>query len=335
MKTTTLQPPYTVDAEAAAQHPAVISLTETIPIAGEGVNNSLFCVARKLHLLGVIPDVIEQLLEQETQDCGRYVSPAEIERAVKNSAPDALRKRPWVRKWPRRNFEHIKDIALDGIKLTDLRRLSPVPLQSSRPDAEAIIDALLPGNPLICANTEVDRNLLTRPREEWRGFLGKQQFIVPSAMSKRKGMTQDGKLSFRTLDNVGPRQHLVIECDFAEEDCNGNDTAAAPMLRRLAAAGGTVADLCASIHWELQQFTPAALILHSGGKSLHGWYPCLGMDEQRLNRFMRYAVSLGADPATWNPVQFVRMPEGLRRPNGIRQEIHYFNPTAVKKGQQQ
>jgi hypothetical protein len=335
MKPTILQSPYIDDAEAAAQHPAVISLTETIPVAGEGVNNSLFCVARKLHLLGVIPDVIEHLLEQETQDCGRYVSPKEIERAVRNSAPDALRKRPRFRKWPRRNFEQIEAIGLGGIKLADLRRLSPVPLESSRPDAEAIIDALLPGNPLICANTELDRNLLTRPRDEWRGFLGKQQFIVPSAMSKRKGMTQEGKLSFRSLDNVGPRQHLAIECDFAEEDRNGNDTAAAPMLRRLAAAGITVADLCASIHWELQQRMPAALILHSGGKSLHAWYPCVGVDEPRLHRFMRYAVSLGADPATWNPVQFVRMPEGIRRPKAIRQEIHYFNPTAVNKGAQQ
>jgi hypothetical protein len=333
MKTTILRSPYTDDAEAAAQHPAIISLLETCPIAGEGVNRWLFCVALKLHLLGVKPDVIEQLLEEATLDCGRYVSPTEIERAVKNSAPDALKNRPWIRKWPLRNFEQIEAIGLGGIKLAELRRLSPVPLESSHSEAEAIIDALFPGNPFICAGTELDRYLLTRPREEWRGFLGKQQFIVPSAMTKRKGLTQEKKLSFRSLDNVGPRHYLVIEFDFVEHGPKGHETAAAPMLQRLAATGVTIADLCASIHWELQKLWPAALILHSGGKSLHGWYPCLGIDEQRLNRFMRYAVSLGADPATWNPVQFVRMPEGLRRPNGIRQEIHYFNPTAAKKGQ--
>jgi hypothetical protein len=333
MKSTTLPPLYTVDAEAAAQHPAIIALLVTCPVAGEGVNRWLFWVSLKLHRLGVKPDVIEQLLEEATLGCGRDVSLTEIERALRNSAPGALRNRPQVRKWPLRNFEQIEAIALGGIKLADLRKLSPVPLEFSRPDAEAIVDALFPGNPLICAGPEIDRYVLTRSREEWRGFLNKQQFIVPSPMSKRKGLTLEKKLSFRSLDNVGPRQHQVVEFDFAEKDRNGRDTAAAPMLRRLAAAGITVADLCASILWQLQEVWPAALILHSGGKSLHAWYPCLGAEEQRLHRFMRYAVSLGADPATWNPVQFVRMPEGIRQPTGIRQKVHYFNPTAAKKGQ--
>ena len=331
MKKTTLQPPYADDAEAAAQHPAIIALLETCPVAGEGVNRWLFWFALKLHALGVKPEVIEQLLEHATLDCGRDVTPTEIERAVKNSAPGAIRNQPRYRQLPSRNLEQIEAIGEDGIKLADLRRLSPVPLESSRPDAEEIIDVVLPGNPLICAATEFDRYLLTRPRDEWRGFLGKHQFIVPSAMSKRRGLTQDKKkLSYRSLDNTGPRQNLVIEFDFAERTSNGLPTAAAPMLRRLAAGGVTIVDLCASIHWHLQQFDmPAALILHSGGKSLHGWYPCVGVDEARLNRFMRYAVSVGADPATWNRCQFVRMPEGLRRPNQIRQETHYFNPAAA------
>jgi len=130
-----LLPPYTDDAEAAAQHPAIISLLETCPIAGEGVNRWLFCVAVKFHPLGIKPDVIEQLLEGATLDCGRYVSPTEIERAVKNSAPGALRERTRHRIWPKRNFEQIEAIGLGGIKLADLRRLSPVPLDSSRPDS--------------------------------------------------------------------------------------------------------------------------------------------------------------------------------------------------------
>jgi hypothetical protein len=44
---------------------------------------------------------------------------------------------------------------------------------------------------------------------------------------------------------------------------------------------------------------------------------------------MRYAVMLGADPATWTRCQFVRMPNGLRRrPKafGVRQPVFYFNP---------
>jgi hypothetical protein len=208
MTTTTLTSPYSDDAEAAATHAAVSSILETCPTAGEGVNRWLFCASLRLHRLGVKPNVIEQLLEEATFNCGRDLSPTEIERAVTNSDPATLRSRPRYRKWPRRNFEQIEAIGLGGIKLIDLRRLSPVPLESSRPDTEVIIDALLPGDPLICAGTEVDRCLLTRPREEWREFLAKQQFIVPSAMSKRRGLTLDKKkkkLSFRSLDNTGPR----------------------------------------------------------------------------------------------------------------------------------
>ena len=44
---------------------------------------------------------------------------------------------------------------------------------------------------------------------------------------------------------------------------------------------------------------------------------------------MRYAVSLGADPATWTRSQFVRMPEG-RRDNGQRQTAYFFNPKPLE-----
>ena len=42
--------------------------------------------------------------------------------------------------------------------------------------------------------------------------------------------------------------------------------------------------------------------------------------EDRLRRFMNYAVSLGADPATWTRSQFVRMPDGARD-HGKRQTV--------------
>ena len=76
---------------------------------------------------------------------------------------------------------------------------------------------------------------------------------------------------------------------------------------------------------------PIALALRAlrGGKSLHGWFSCLGEDEEKLRRFMRYSAVLGADPATWTRCQFVRMPDGLRRKPGqfpVRQQVFHFNP---------
>jgi hypothetical protein len=271
------------------------------------------------------------LLEEATDDCGRAMKPDEIERAVRNSDPKRLKDRPWRRKWPQRNYEQIEAIGLDGVRLSDLEQQSPVKLDPSENHAETIIDSLFPGDPLLCAGSL--NFVLTRPRKEWSGFLSRQQFIVPSAMIKRKGRTQDGTMSFRSLENVGPRQFLVIEFDFSEIDENGRATPAAPMLQRLAALGVSVWDLCAAIHAELADVRPLALVVHSRGKSLHGWYPCGEHEEDLMHRFMRFAVSLGADPATWTKIQLVRMPDGIRD-NGKQQRVLYFNPAVLKGGAQ-
>lgn len=41
------------------------------------------------------------------------------------------------------------------------------------------------------------------------------------------------------------------------------------------------------------------MAVHSGKKSLHGWYGCRGLEERQTRAFMERAVRLGADPATW------------------------------------
>ena len=101
------------------------------------------------------------------------------------------------------------------------------------------------------------------------------------------------------------------------------------MLGSLAANGISIADLCAALHVYLAQFAPLAMVVHSGGKSLHGWFYCEGQSEEMLFRFMRYAVSIGGDPMTWTRSQFVRMPDGTRD-TGVRQRVHYFNPEVLK-----
>ena len=104
------------------------------------------------------------------------------------------------------------------------------------------------------------------------------------------------------------------------------------MLQRLAAQRVSVFDLCAALHGELADVRPLALVVHSGGKSLHRWYPCDGdAEEDNMHRFMRFAVSIGADPATWTRIQLVRMPQGVRD-NGKRQRVLYFNPAVLNGG---
>lgn len=310
---------------------AIADILQSCPTAGDGVNRWLFSAALKLHRLKIEAEEIEELLAEATDDCGRAMKPDEISRAVRNSAPGALKGRPWRRKWPQRNYKQIEAIGLDGVRLSELEQQSPVRLDPSENHAEKIIDSLFRGDPLLCAGPS-SNFVLTRPRKEWSGFLSRQQFIVPSPMIKRKGRTRDGDLSARSLENVGPRKFLVVEFDFVETDENGRQTPAAPMLQRLAGQGVSVLDLCAALHAELAGVRTLALVVHSGGKSLHGWYPCDGdQEEDNMHRFMRFAVSLGADPATWTRIQLVRMPDGVRD-NGKRQRLLYFNPAVLNGG---
>jgi hypothetical protein len=88
-------------------------------------------------------------------------------------------------------------------------------------------------------------------------------------------------------------------------------------------------DLCASLLLNLPERAPLTLVVYSSGKSLHGWYYCANRSDESLRRFMDFAVSLGADAATWTCSQFVRMPDGLRD-NGKRQMVFFFNPAVVK-----
>ena len=173
------------------------------------------------------------------------------------------------------------------------------------PVTEALVDALFPGNPFLCCSRYIDRAFGTGTREEWRGKLAALQFIMPSPMTAEEGRTQKGELSTRTLENTGLRRFLVIEFDHGTTDTH------------------------AAVLWHLARLAPLVLVVHSGGKSLHGWFSCLGEDEEKLRRFMRYSAVLGADPATWTRCQFVRMPDGLRRKPGqfpVRQQIFHFNP---------
>jgi hypothetical protein len=130
-----------------------------------------------------------------------------------------------------------------------------------------------------------------------------------------------------TLDNTGPRRFIVVECDGTKWE---------ELPERERSKHGTEAqyraakkDEQASVLLHLARFAPLTLIVDSGGKSLHGWYFCEGQSETLLRKFMRLAVSLGADPATWSRCHFVRMPDG-RRDNGTRQAIKFFNPETLK-----
>lgn len=194
--------------------------------------------------------------------------------------------------------------AASDIGAAELWELSPHRLLDDGPDAEALVDALYPAGSLLCVAGKLTQ-ATTAPREQWRGKLAGLQFIVPSPMSAMRGLTQAGKSSARCLDNTGPRRFLVVEQDTGTPDEQ------------------------ARILLHLAERAPLALVVSSGGKSLHGWFYCEGASDNQQARFFNLATKLGADPATWTPCQMVRLPEG-RRDNGRQQSVLFFNPEVIR-----
>ena len=284
----------------------VRDLLASPPKRGEGLNLWLFRTARVLHPYRSAAE-ITRLLEAVT--AGEPFKPREIERAVERSAAVAWKPGQRVAvthapAWPRVNAEQREAVIASGAGLVDLWELSPVRFTDSQSHTEEIIDRLFPGSPLLCVGKS-NSQFSTRHRESWRGQLTNMALIVPSPMNARTGHTQDDRESEHTLENTGPRRFLVIE-----QDRGSVDEQSAVLLH-------------------LAERAPLALAVHSGSKSIHGWFYCANQPEERLRVFMRYAVSLGADQATWTRSQFVRMPGGTRS-CGEPQVVYFFNPGVVR-----
>jgi hypothetical protein len=291
--------------------PFILEMLAAPPRAGEGVHHWLFRVARQLH--AHLPAVaIIALLESRVQNCGRHVSWKEITDAVQNALACAWPPGnnavpvPAVSKWPKVNQEQRAAIVRDGGGLADLWELSPIWIVDTAPHTEQIIDRLFPGDPLLCCGKS-SSIFDTQPREDWRGQMLELALIVPSPMSAVTGLTKDGRESMHTLANTGPRRFLICEFD-----------------------SGT-ADDHAALLMHLAGYAPLVCVVHSGGKSCPGWFYVHGEPDAKVEKFFRYAVSLGADDATWTRSQFVRMPDGTRE-NGNRQTVYFLNfkPLEVK-----
>jgi hypothetical protein len=279
------------------------------PAHGGGVHQWLFKVARQLHAHRDEQSIID-LLTAAVDGCGRHVPHTEIVAAVSDakscawtpgstSSSEARSPRP---KWPKVSASaRTAAIQSASMDLASLWEASPIRCVSGEIDAEWIIDELFPGNPLLCVGHASD-NFKTAPREALRGHLSEMSLIVPSPMSALKGARKsDGKLSGHTLDNTGPRHYLVTEFDSGSQDEQ------------------------AALIWRLKGYAPLVAVVHSGGKSLHAWWHCQGVDTAVVHRFFAFAVSLGADPTTWTRSQFVRLPEGWRADKQARQACFYLN----------
>jgi hypothetical protein len=202
------------------------------------------------------------------------------------------------------NQEQRAAIIRNGGGRADLWERSPIRIEDDQPHTEEIIDRLFPPDSLLCCG-QSSHEFDTKPREAWRGELAVLPFIVPSPMSAITGLTKDGRESKHSLANTGPRRFLICEFD-----------------------SGTV-DEHAALLIHLDGYAPLVCVVHSGGKSLHGWFLVDGQPEEKVLKFFRYGVSLGADSRLWTCSQFCRMPDGTRD-NGRRQTVYFLNFRALE-----
>lgn len=294
--------------------PFLRALVASPPRHGDGVHLWLFRVARQLHAHYQDKGELARLLAAAVAGCGRVVSQHEIEAAINGSAPCAWQptSQPGtlpatpaaLQAWPKPNREQIEAIVRDGGGLADLWEASSTRIEDNAPHTEAVIDRLFPGNPLLCCGGS-QSDFDTKLRGDWRGHLDRLQFIVPSPMSAPTGLTKGGRISKHTLANTGPRRFLICEFDQGAVDAH------------------------AALLLHLGKYAPLVCAVHSAGKSLHGWFFVAGQPDVKVEKFFRYAVSIGADRATWTRSQFVRMPDGTRE-NGRRQTIYFLNFKALE-----
>lgn len=314
------------------------------PEAGAGVHAWLFSVARQLHV-HMPASAIEAALQAATANAGRRVSQREIRDAVNNSQAVAWQPKPFsggvesvdtqsrkrdpefrgsanklsagvanrpagnpYERWPKPDAT-ARRVGLscayaEGVaSLYDLWERAPVQPEKS---ADDWLDWLFPEAEWLCLAVDHPATARTRLREKWSfGPAEECGLVVPSPMTGPSGLTLGGERSHRCLDNTGPRRWLVIEFDKLPIDEQ------------------------AALHWHFRDWAAVTgwprlrLCVHSGGKSLHGWYGPV-TSEDRAHELMAYAVIFGADPATWNRCQLVRLPGGAR--NGARLEVFYFDP---------
>jgi hypothetical protein len=297
------------------------------PKAGSGVHYWLFGQACRLKDYGASPEEARAYIQASLckHQPGRDVLDRELNDAVCN-AFKVEGERASGQSWPKPKAKAIKAIVErdEAPTLKGLKACSPTHLESLT--AEKALDILFPGNPLLCLAASKSE-AQTFARDWWRGREETLQFIVPSPMTARSGLTQNGRQSARCLNNVGARRFLVVEFDMIP-----TSEFWGPLVQKWEKNGISVFDAQASLLVDIANNpglrAPLACVVHSANKSLQGWVYVNGFEDARVLPFFQRAVGLGADKATWTRCQLVRLPGGLRE-TGKRQEVVYLNPAVI------
>jgi len=237
---------------------------------------------------------------------GRRFQRGEVEDAVAKAYAKPASSVAWTPAPPKpRGWSEVATRKLHselGLEPADLWERSPV-VPDGGLDQLDIMRSLFPDREgLLCIGIDKS-SFSTATLDELLARMHMASLVVPCYMTARTGPTQSGRESAHAKANTGARRFVVLDFDDPPPEQHP------------------------SIIWHLGRFKPLVMVLSSGGKSLHAWFPAAGEDADAA--FWGLAVRLGADPALWrNRSQFVRLPEGVRD-DGNRQPVLYFNAEAI------
>lgn len=316
-----------------------LSCLNPMPAAGTGLHGWIAQSAAKLVARGFASEQIEaaliaRVIEQRGAYEARREVRAAVESAIRKFPPDPARRQgngsmmapiPTVAMPAPLEPKSLAQIAVnwDRIRRIALDDASPDWLNFSRPATPRIwLERLFAPGELVCCSLSGPQEAKTKPREDWVADVREIELVVPSPMSAPRGLTQDGRVSVRCLDNTAARRWLVIEFDFQADKEGQPVTDCGRFVADLNRRGLSVRDASGRILNHLRKVAPMALAVWSGNKSLHGWFHVEGQDDTAA-MFMRLARSLGADPATWTQCQMVRFPDGLRHDRNARQVVGF------------
>lgn len=272
-----------------------------------GVNLWCLSSARKCQLAGLSPGEAEQRIMAFQGSARRPLKYKEVQRAVERAynttlAPSASTYTPPKPKW---NPDKTRPSRYRNIPektgAVDLWESSPVRIDDGISQM-MLLQWLFPDpQGLVCVG-KTAFEFHTARLDQFKD-LTKCQYIVPCYMTKREGLTQDGKPSMHCLDNCGPRRYCV--CDFDEPS----------------------SDQHPAIIWQLKKAFDLVMVVTSGNKSLHGWF---SVPEDEEQQFWDAVIPMGADAALMrNRSSFVRIPMGTRD-NGAVQNVLYFDREKCK-----
>jgi len=336
---------FSFDAGAHKPAPPRSTLAETVeleyqhllasfPRRGQGAHLALFGAAIKGYKTGRTASQIEADLNAAS--CDR-VPVGEVADAVRNAAlsenakplsgykpgytPRPKRPRYVLPSRPKVSAERFGEIVATrpGATVATLLRNSPFPFggESGGDLAAEFLEALFDPDALVyCGPFRVGgeaQRACIKPSAEWAEiFKGQAPEELPPyvLINPLDGVARPTKcvrkLTYRGDANIAEFRFSLLEFDNHHPDEQ--------------AAFFLAADL------------PLAMVVYSGGKSLHGWLRVRGVDDmdgwnQKVKRdlFARDLEPLGADRACKNPARLARLPGAWRPDKGRTQDLLYLD----------